>query len=29
VRQWVQLKNEKWLPICCKRHQIGHLHFSP
>src|SRR6266850_3015959 len=26
---WVQLRKKKWLPISCKRHQIGHLEFSP
>jgi hypothetical protein len=23
----VQLKKEEWLPVSCKRHQIGHLDF--
>src|SRR5882762_8050230 len=27
VQVWMQLKNEKWLPISRKRHQIGHLDF--
>jgi len=26
---WVQLERGKWLPISCKRHQIGHLDFGP
>ena len=25
VQRWVQLEKEKWLPISCKRHQIGQL----
>jgi hypothetical protein len=25
VQVWVQLENEKWLPISRKRHQIGQL----
>jgi len=27
VQVWVQLGQGKWLPISCKRHQIGHLDF--
>src|SRR5258707_3660311 len=27
VQVWVQLNEEKWLPISRKRHQIGHLDF--
>src|SRR5713226_7338445 len=27
VQVWVQLNEEKWLPIFRKRHQIGHLDF--
>jgi hypothetical protein len=25
VQVWVQLEKGKWLPVSCKRHQIGHL----
>ena len=28
VQVWVQLKEEKWLPISRKRHQIEHLDFQ-
>jgi len=27
VRDWVHLRQAKWLPVSCKRHQIGHLDF--
>jgi len=27
VQHWVQVEKEKWLPISCKRHQIGRLDF--
>lgn len=28
VQDWVQLEEEKLLPILCKRHQMRHLDFS-
>jgi len=27
VQDWVQVQKREWLPVSCKRHQIGHLDF--
>jgi hypothetical protein len=29
VQMWVRLEKGKWLPVSCKRHQIGHLDLRP